>query len=177
MKFRIIRHAQTGANVNGRLACDDNEELTKHGHHQSELLSKYLETVKIDAVWCSPLLRARQTIEPFLQNSSIEPIIFDELAEGSFNLANGAPVLKDWRKGGDPLGVFRGRVSSFVNSILGTVSEGDVVVISHGHFIREFINLLLDAGRYARWPVGNCSETMFEVGDSVMIHHVNKVVI
>ena len=57
------------------------DSLTGLGHKQSEALSKRLADSGIEAVYCSPSNRARQTAEPFCNLVGIEPVILDWMNE------------------------------------------------------------------------------------------------
>ncbi len=62
MEIVLIRHGEPewvrdGLNVS-------NPPLTERGHHQAAAMAEYLREEQFDEVFCSPLVRARQTAEP-----------------------------------------------------------------------------------------------------------------
>ena len=183
MKYHLVRHAQTDANSQGKLSCENSEGLNEEGRRQSVLLSEYLLTQRFDEVWISPIPRAMSTVEPYLKTSGTEYQLMPVLAEGCYNInpdaAISAPVYGDdgLPPPGEPLGNFRGRVRDFIDTLLGRDESGSVLIVTHGQFIREFLNMFLGASRYVRWPVGNCSETLVEIGADIFIRHVNRNVI
>jgi len=62
----LLRHAHSSANEKGVLAGRDNAvALSQRGQNQAIKTAEHLETLKISQIVVSPLLRARQTIEPF----------------------------------------------------------------------------------------------------------------
>lgn len=177
MLYRIIRHAQTDANRAGALSCSETEPLNRQGLKQADQLSAYLATLHFDAVWISPFPRALQSIQPFITANHIDYTVCPELAEGCMNLDHQAPIADDWRTGPHELSNFRARVASTVNRMRTHNGPGTILMVTHGHFIRELINMLLQAQAYARWPVDNCSETAIDINDTVRVLHVNKRVI
>ncbi len=62
----LLRHAHSVANEKGVLAGRDNSvALSGRGEKQALKTAEHLETLKLSQIVVSPLLRARQTIEPF----------------------------------------------------------------------------------------------------------------
>ena len=104
-------------------------------------------------------------------------------AEGCYNINPNAPISPPvygedgLPPQGETVGAFRGRVRDFIDSLLCRDESGLVLIVTHGQFIREFLNMFLGATRYVRWPVDNCSETLVEVADDIFIRHVNRHVI
>ena len=183
MKFYIFRHAQTNIDTAGEISYSHDEMLNKTGGVQAWLLSDYLLSIDFDELWVSPLPRAVATIEPYCSNTKQSMSLMPLLAEGKYNLDPDASISKpEYDASGLPvenetIGQFRGRVEEFIETIMGRRGKGTVVVMTHGHFIREFLNMFLKAARYVRWPVDNCSETLIEIADDIYIRHVNKRVI
>lgn len=183
MKYHLVRHAQTDANSQGLLSCENSEALNAEGQRQAQRLSEYLLTQSFSAIWVSPIPRAIATIQPYCQASAQGYELMPLLAEGSYNLDPKAGVTCPvYGKDGLPVSdesvdMFRGRVQQFTELVLNNVGSDSVLVITHGQFIREFLNMFLDASRYVRWPVNNCSETLIDVSGDVFIRHVNRDVI
>ncbi|MGM0432431.1 MAG: histidine phosphatase family protein [Spirochaetota bacterium] len=69
MKFFFMRHCQSTANEEGILASQLDYPLSDLGHRQAEhIAGRFYEAFGEDAVrriLCSPLLRARETADPF----------------------------------------------------------------------------------------------------------------
>ena len=63
-KFIIVRHGQSEANLKEIYAGRFDVPLTATGKKQAELVTEYvLKTYRVDAVYSSPLLRARETVK------------------------------------------------------------------------------------------------------------------
>ena len=59
MELIIVRHGKTDSGVDPGLA-----EL---GHEQAKIVANRVAGESIDAVYCSPMRRARETADPFLE--------------------------------------------------------------------------------------------------------------
>jgi probable phosphoglycerate mutase len=71
-----------------------NDTLTEEGHRQAGLLAERLANARIDAIYCSPLGRARMTMEYAAKKIGIEPVICDWLREtGGKKIAGKHPWL------------------------------------------------------------------------------------
>ncbi len=81
-KIIFVRHGQSDANV-GLVSSSAREAhpLTELGQKQAKETAKKLTDHDIDVVYCSPILRARQTAEPYLKLSGKEMITDERLAE------------------------------------------------------------------------------------------------
>lgn len=85
MRIRIIRHAEPDYAIDG---------LTEKGKREAELLQERLRGEKIDAIYVSPLGRARLTAEPYLKASGKKAEIVPWLHE--FNQVS---VEREYRPG------------------------------------------------------------------------------
>ena len=84
----LFRHAEASPNQSG--GSDEMRELTGFGKEQARVMSDYLlrENFPVDAIFCSPAVRARQTTMILAQPLSLNIIkIFypDELYEASLD--------------------------------------------------------------------------------------------
>ncbi|MCU1501320.1 MAG: hypothetical protein JWM12_674 [Ilumatobacteraceae bacterium] len=79
MELLLIRHALPVRREVEEGAADP--ELSEAGHAQAEHLAGYLAEERIDAVYASPLRRARQTAQPIAEHFAVEIGVEDGLAE------------------------------------------------------------------------------------------------
>lgn len=127
--------------------------LTPEGHRQSELLADYLASEAIDAIYVSPLRRARETSAPLERRLGMTATVVDGVAEFDRDSSEYIPIeqLKAendprfhdltssaWA-GNDPRDEFDERVRSAVDEIVGSHPGGTVVVVCHG----GVVNLVL----------------------------------
>ena len=72
----VIRHGQVDTNIKKQINGWNEEELNSKGIQQSLNAGNQLRNIKFDFIFCSPLLRARQT----LNNLKIKnvPVFYDD---------------------------------------------------------------------------------------------------
>jgi probable phosphoglycerate mutase len=56
-------------------------ELSVEGHEQAEALAQWMRDERIDAIYSSPLRRARETAEPLAAARELDVVVDEELAE------------------------------------------------------------------------------------------------
>ncbi|MDQ1373721.1 MAG: 2,3-bisphosphoglycerate-dependent phosphoglycerate mutase [Actinomycetota bacterium] len=79
MELLLIRHAEPVRIVDADGPADP--PLQERGRMQAELLGEWLATEPLDAIWASPLRRARETAAAVAAHHGLELVIDDELAE------------------------------------------------------------------------------------------------
>lgn len=79
----LIRHGETTWNVSGKVQGCTDIPLSKNGYEQAKLASAKLKD-SFDVVYCSPLIRARETANIICNGTNITPKILDEIREINF---------------------------------------------------------------------------------------------
>jgi len=79
-RITLLRHGEPAWTPEGGPSVPD-PGLTRFGQAQAEAAARRLERVGVDAIYVSPLRRARETAEPIVRASGIEPVVVDALAE------------------------------------------------------------------------------------------------
>jgi probable phosphoglycerate mutase len=97
MDFLLIRHGLP-VRIDETDGIPD-PELSNEGHRQATALAGWLEPVKLDAIWSSPLLRARQTAEPLLASRDLEIQVEPDLEEMDFGFRSYVPYEEAVREG------------------------------------------------------------------------------
>ena len=143
MDLIFLRHGQTDWNLAGRLQGRTDIPLNDTGIKSAEKAREILKNYTFDAVYSSPLLRARQTMEIACPNASA--VLDDRLMEWSFGPWEGLKydreVFEDrWFLGKEPIegmeqieGVIA-RAKSFYGDLLKKHGKDRVLVVSHGGF-------------------------------------------
>lgn len=136
-------------------------ELSPAGLTQSELLADYLSSEAIDAVYASPMRRARETAAPLARRLDLDVTIVDGVAEFDRNSEWYVPVeeLKaandprwqelvsgHWNGTDESETEFVDRVVSSVESIIDRHSSQRVAVICHGGVINAYVARILGLG-------------------------------
>lgn len=152
MELLLIRHA-----LPVRRVVDDgpaDPELSPDGHAQARHLADYLAAEPLDAVYASPLRRARQTAEPIAERTGHTVGIVDDVAEWDRN-ANEYVPMEELRAANDPRWqalvrgewdvhdetpeAFSRRVVGAVEALIATHRGDRIAVVCHGGVINAYL--------------------------------------
>jgi probable phosphoglycerate mutase len=134
MEVVVVRHAQPDWEPDGR--ARDEPELTALGRAQAEATARVLLAERFDALYVSPLRRARETCEPIEKALGLPARVESWLAEVRLPSLEGTPLeevqrffarlrmrdLADWwngPEGGESFRHFHERVTTGVEEVLG----------------------------------------------------------
>jgi probable phosphoglycerate mutase len=162
MELLIIRH---GLPVRRELIEGPADpELAEEGHRQAALLADYLATERIDAVYASPLARARETAAPLADRFGLDIAISPGVAEWDQNSPEYVPV-EELKATNDPRWQamlrgewgsdeseqdFRARVLDAVETIVGDHPGERVAIVCHGGVINGYLSHVLGLDDFAR---------------------------
>jgi broad specificity phosphatase PhoE len=148
----LARHGESDWNVEKRFQGHSDRPLTERGREQAHALANLVGSEKIDAVYTSPLSRARETAEIVAARAGLKAVALPELREvdtGSWSGLSRADVearfpegFARWRSGGSGWGdgesyeEMAERVIGALRKIAEDHPDGRVLVISHGGPIR-----------------------------------------
>jgi broad specificity phosphatase PhoE len=148
----LARHGESDWNVEKRFQGHSDRPLTERGREQAHALADLVGSEKIDAVYTSPLSRARETAEIVAARAGLEAVALPELREvdtGSWSGLSRADVearfpegFARWRSGGsgwedgESYEEMAERVIGALRKIAEDHPDGRVLVISHGGPIR-----------------------------------------
>ena len=176
----LVRHAETDDNVSMRLSGWTDTDLSVRGESQVELLADHFnrEHGHIDALYSSPLIRARRTAEAIGALTGHTPILLDDLREMFFGELDGRPfeelreacahlldadensAIEDfmWPSGESRTG-FTARVLRVTNEIARLHAGRAVGVVTHGGLIATLLTILHgeSAANWRKWVVPNAS--------------------
>ncbi|MBI2439345.1 MAG: histidine phosphatase family protein [Candidatus Moranbacteria bacterium] len=182
--FYLVRHGEAENNVRSILSSlPEGREyhLTDKGKEQIGETAAFLKTVSVDALFSSPVCRARESAALIAEMIG-RPMVLDErLCEtyfGDFNNHPMAEFLKKYpesqlRISTDPKdGVesyidMRGRLTSFLSDMREKYAGKKVVVVSHGDPLEQLHGILTNEapGRSATgWypKKGSCTEMRYD---------------
>jgi broad specificity phosphatase PhoE len=138
----VVRHGETEWSRTGRHTGRSDPPLTEEGERQAQAVGEALRGRSFAVVLSSPLTRALETA----RLAGFEPELRDDLAEWDYGEYDGltTPEIReqvpDWTiwgygaLGGESVEQLSDRADRVVAELL-TV-DGDVLVFSHGHFLR-----------------------------------------
>ncbi len=153
--YYIIRHGQTKANLNGILQGHLNVPLSEYGKNQAEITGKALSTMKIDAIYSSDLIRAKDTAMAIAKYHNCKLILDKRLREAYCGIMQGKTIsqcrelYKEYYKAvaHDPINTSRPgggesnkdmyeRAVRALYHIQNNCSGTNIVIVSHGGIIR-----------------------------------------
>jgi broad specificity phosphatase PhoE len=160
-KLLLARHCETGPDYAGRFVGSSDIGLGPNGPEQARRLAGVMTGYRPDTVYCSPLRRARQTVELLGEHIELgEPVLDDDLREIDFGRWEGltfdeivrrdAELVKDWAAwspdfafpDGEVTGDFLARVHGAGNRLAGS-GAGTILVVAHGGVVRAMLCHLL----------------------------------
>ena len=81
MKLILVRHGETDWNKQRRVQGLSNLGLNETGRKQADALAQVLRKEKVDAIYASPLRRARETAQAISRFHKVEVVTIDGLKE------------------------------------------------------------------------------------------------
>ena len=156
-KLLLTRHCETGQDYFGRFVGSSDIGLGPMAPEQAARLSGVIEGYKPEAVFCSPLKRARQTAELIEEHVDLGDIVVDDgLREIDFGrwegLSFGEIALRDtelvnlwavWSPDfafpeGEAISDFLGRTQEMADK-LAALDKETILVIAHGGVVRAML--------------------------------------
>jgi probable phosphomutase (TIGR03848 family) len=150
--FLLIRHAThrlVGHTICGRMA---GVSLSEEGRAQAERLAERLSVMPIDAIYCSPMERARETAEPLALKLGLPPQTSEGLNEfdvGEWAGRTFESLASDalWQRfnthrsvtcppGGELMLTLQARVVAEIERLRERHGDGMVALVSHADTIR-----------------------------------------
>ncbi len=182
----LIRHGETDWNVQHRFQGQIDVPLNARGHEQARRLAARLRTERIDAIYCSDLIRARQTAAPVADSHGQPAQTVRELREQGFGVLEGLALEEIvaahphewdcWRRheadyalpGGECVRAFHARVVAALRALEQRCAGGIAAVVTHGGALdmiwREAKGLPLDGARTCLIPNTGINRVRIEAG-------------
>jgi broad specificity phosphatase PhoE len=186
VRLLLIRHGQSVGNAAQRIQGWDDQPLTDVGRAQAVALARHLaDRYNVCSLYCSPLLRARETAEIIAGQLGLTVQCDDRLKEHDCGAITGMcfeevaahfpEVARGWREdarrtpipGEEGIVVFQQRVLSAMEEIAGSHGETDTLaIIAHGGTLSAYVAGLLglDFGKRQPWKFDNASLSMIILG-------------
>ncbi len=160
----LLRHGQSDANANHIFASRSiDPALTDVGHQQIRSQARFLKPLSITKMYCSPLLRARQTAGIVGQICGLVPEINESLIEVDVGSLDGlsidvyeyrvvfSRVIDQWNlghndigfPGGETLDNIKKRLTDFIK-ILDKENHENILVVAHDILFMAFVWLFCD---------------------------------
>jgi probable phosphoglycerate mutase len=160
----FVRHGETDANRRRLALGRADPPLTERGETQVAALARRLGNERVDAVYSSPLRRARDTAAPIAAALGVDVVVDDRLVEldyGEWDTTSFADLPPDalarWRgdptfapPGGESLRAVATRVGEFCAEVL---DGPHAVAVSHVSPIKAAVTWALDADELLAWKM------------------------
>lgn len=178
----IARHGETEYNrANKMQGRSIDISLNETGREQAYSIAAELEEVALDHMYCSSLLRARETAEIIGNRRGIAPDPYPELDEMNFGIAEGKPAhevreyLDDahdrWRQGeveftipgGESPAEVLDRAGTRVGSLLENSNGKNVLFVLHGRLIRILVSTWLGHGLEGMHKIRHQNGSMYHL--------------
>jgi broad specificity phosphatase PhoE len=147
MELWIIRHGETEWSASGQHTSRTDIPLTKQGRMRAERLREYLKDTKFDAVFVSPMQRARETCE--IAGFGAQAVVNDGLKEWNYGIYEGKTtseiraevpgwsVWKDEIVGGETVEHVGERADAVIaQAFAAAPGGGKVALFAHAHILR-----------------------------------------
>ncbi|MFQ5380368.1 MAG: histidine phosphatase family protein [Dehalococcoidia bacterium] len=158
MELVVIRHGLPETVIREREAADP--ALSPEGREQARRVAEWLRDERFDALYSSPLRRARETAEPLAAQQGLDVAIHDGVAEYDRESPVYVPMedLKrdnydEWRRimsdglfADDPH-EFRKTVAGAMEEIIAAHRGQKVAVFCHGGVINAWASQVADTGK------------------------------
>lgn len=179
MELIFLRHGHTDWNEQGLLQGTSDIPLNEKGRFGTMKLREVLSQWEFDAVYCSPLLRARQTLE--IAYPQGVPVLDSRIAEWNFGVLEGTYVWDNdryqrlWYPDAQPVECAErfenviSRVKEFYYDVSSAYPNGRVLVVSHGGVSAALQCALygFPEGESARqYILPNCTPVLFRNGQA-----------
>ena len=146
----LIRHGETDWNVQGRFQGQIDVPLNALGQRQAQRVAERMARERVDVLYCSDLLRTRQTAEPAAQKLQLQAAPDAGLREQHFGILEGLSFdevqtrhprqLADWLlydpdyalPEGESVRSFHARVVGAVQALAARHAGQTLAVVTHG---------------------------------------------
>ena len=196
LRLFVLRHGETESSRERRFTGARDVALTATGHLQAEAIATALATAGLQAVYASPLDRARATAELIAKPHGLPVRLDPRFAEMRFgewegsrwsDVAAASPDLfARWRTtpcdvtvpGGESLTDVAARVADGIDALQAAHPDGTVALVTHAMVVRLIVLAALGLGPDRLWSVdasaGGLTEIEYRPG-WVTVHRMNTL--
>jgi probable phosphoglycerate mutase len=157
----MLRHGQTAASRENRFSGSSDPPLTAVGEAMAQAFAQAYASLEWEAIYTSPMIRARQTADPLCRLTGLQPNVEDGLKEidyGEWEGLRQAEARQRWPEafeywaddvasrgtpGGETAFHVAARAMRVVEAIRTRHRDGNVLVVSHKATLRVITCALL----------------------------------
>lgn len=191
LELILVRHGETANQVTNKYIGVTDIPLGERGKRQALSLARTFAREKLDAVYTSPLLRAKDTAAPIAKKLFIDAEIVGELCDRNYGIWEGmtmeeiqdkfpeehAAWYQNWPEyeipqGESELQVYE-RNAEALRKILANHEKGKILIVTHHACIRNILSLLFGLNVDGGWHfqvnhAGICRLKIDEYGFATM---------
>lgn len=148
MKIYVVRHGQTEWNVLKKMQGSADIPLNEKGIDQAKQTKQNLNNINLDIVFCSPLIRAKQTAEIIIEGRDLN-IVYDErlrernygefegTSKSSFNYNDFWAYNKNLKYDiAENVQDFFSRIYNFLDEIKTNYSDKNILIVCHAGVVK-----------------------------------------
>lgn len=153
MKITLVRHAQVLESYIGKYNGHIDIPLSEHGKFQAKELAQKLQDEVFDAIYCSDLLRTRETLEAF--DYTATPIFTNKLREKSWGIHEGKSfdeiqdsgiIYKDFEQwiralDGEDIEDYKRNVENYFYNTIRKIQAKHILIVTHSGFIKTLLSI------------------------------------
>ena len=154
MKITLVRHAQVQEFYIGKYNGHIDIGLSEHGKLQAQELAEKLQDEEFDKIYCSDLIRARETLKAF--KLSGEVIFSDRLREKSWGVHEGKSFDEIVDEGieyknfgqwisaldGEEIASYTRSLTEYFYNIILKDKSKNILIVTHSGTIKTLISLI-----------------------------------
>jgi len=155
MKIYLLRHAEVIEEYQGKYNGHIDIPLSQNGEKQAKKLAKELKHIKFDKIYCSDLLRAKETLKAF--NYTNKVIYSKKLREKSWGKHEGKSFeeitsqgltyinFEQWLNAldGEDILSYKKKVSEyFLKTVFNNSQNSNILIITHAGLIKTLISII-----------------------------------
>jgi len=154
MKITLVRHAEVIEEYIGKYNGHIDIGLSENGKNQAKKLGKKLKNMQFDKIYCSDLLRAKQTLELFELNQDV--IYSDQLREKSWGKHEGKSFDEIIKEGieyknfeqwisdldGEDITSYTNRIKNFFNNTIIEKNNINILIVTHSGVIKTLLSTI-----------------------------------
>jgi 2,3-bisphosphoglycerate-dependent phosphoglycerate mutase len=181
-RLLLVRHGESTWNADRRIQGQLDPPLTERGLAQAQEVAERFTGHRLERLYCSDLVRARQTAEVIGAAVGLEPVLepgLREIALGAWEGRTREELMEEypelWERwsrepdwdivpGGEGAAPFARRVNATLARLRERHPAGDVLCVSHGGVIQVAVLDVVGRASRGMFPflIENCSMTVIQ---------------
>ena len=154
MKITLVRHSEVIKEYQGKYNGHIDISLSQKGKEDAKELAKKLQNIEFDKIYCSDLVRARETLAAF--NYVCEPIYTKELREKSWGKHEGKSFEEIQAEGieyinfeqwisaldGEDFSIYKQKIQKYFYETVFKEDVQNILVVTHSGVIKTLLSLV-----------------------------------